>query len=63
MAETIAAPIEPAPADEAVEEDAFATSDFDAQSTASTSVTSSVYQHSFENGRRVRHFRFLVLRP
>jgi hypothetical protein len=26
--------------------------DYDAESSASTSITSSIYRHSFENGRR-----------
>lgn len=48
------APIEAATEADPVEEDEFATSDFDASSNASTSITSSVYSHSYENGRRVR---------
>jgi hypothetical protein len=48
------APIEAATGEEPVEEDEFATSDFDGSSITSTSVTSSVYNHSYENGRRVR---------
>jgi len=46
--------IEVAPAGEAEEGDDFETASFDVASTASTSVQSSVYQHSYENGRRVR---------
>lgn len=48
----VPAPIEAA-ASEIAEEDEFATTDYDGTSTASTSITSSVYEHSFENGRRV----------
>ena len=42
------------------DEDEFETSEYDASSTASTSISSSVYRHSYENGRRVsatRRFR------
>ncbi len=46
--------IEVQPTEEPVDEDEFETSDYDASSTASTSVTSSIYQHHYENGRRVR---------
>ena len=46
--------IEVQPTEAPVEEDEFETSDYDASSTASTSVTSSIYHHHYENGRRVR---------
>lgn len=46
-------PIEAAAEDEPAEEDEFAPSEFDVTSTASTSITSSVYSHAYENGRRV----------
>jgi hypothetical protein len=48
----VAAPIEAAAA-EIAEEDEFATTDYDGSTVASMSVTSSIYQHSYENGRRV----------
>ncbi len=38
---------------ELLDDDEFDASDYDATSTASTSVTSSIYHHHFENGRRV----------
>ncbi|KAB5578083.1 S-adenosyl-L-methionine-dependent methyltransferase [Coniochaeta sp. 2T2.1] len=44
-------------ADQEPEEDEFATSDFDASSTASTSITSSIYSHAYENGRRYHQYR------
>lgn len=37
-----------------VEEDEFEPQDLDTVSAATTSITSSIYQHQFENGRRVR---------
>lgn len=49
-------PIEPIAAHErADEEDEFETSDFDSAtlSSSSTSLNTSIYQHAFENGRRV----------
>lgn len=49
-------PIEPIAAHErAEEEDEFETSDFDSAtlSSSSTSLNTSIYQHAFENGRRV----------
>ncbi|KAH8896810.1 S-adenosyl-L-methionine-dependent methyltransferase [Thozetella sp. PMI_491] len=49
--------IEPTAEDEAAEEDEFEPNDLDAQSTASTSVTSSIFQHHFENGRRYHHYK------
>ncbi|KPM45556.1 hypothetical protein AK830_g945 [Neonectria ditissima] len=41
------------------EEDEFATSDYDGDTVASgsTSVTSSIYQHAYENGRRYHQYR------
>jgi len=41
-----------APGDGPAEGD-FATSEYEADSNASTSITSSIYKHSYENGRRV----------
>lgn len=43
------------PGEQVEEEDEFATSDYDASSlsSSSASLTSSVYQHAYENGRRV----------
>jgi SAM-dependent methyltransferase len=50
--------IEPADADEPVEEDEFAITDgYDTRSHASTSATSTIYAHTFENGRRYQHFK------
>lgn len=49
-------PIEPIAAHErSEEEDEFETSDFDSAtlSSSSTSLNTSIYQHAFENGRRV----------
>jgi hypothetical protein len=47
-------PIEAASVGDHEEEDEFAIEQYDTASTASTSVASSVYSHSYENGRRVR---------
>jgi hypothetical protein len=49
-------PIEPIAHDQhALEEDEFETSDFDSEtlSSSATSLNTSIYQHAFENGRRV----------
>ncbi len=46
--------IEAAAPDEAEDAGEFEPSEFDASSTTSGSVTSSVFHHSYENGRRVR---------
>lgn len=44
--------------DEVHDEDEFVLTDgYDTASTGSTSVTSSVYAHSIENGRRYQHFK------
>lgn len=49
-------PIEPATGP--AEEDEFETTDdFDTRSTGSTSATSSIYAHTFENGRRYQYFK------
>ncbi|KAI9152037.1 S-adenosyl-L-methionine-dependent methyltransferase [Paramyrothecium foliicola] len=40
-----------------VDEDEFNELEWDAESSASASITSSVLQHSFEHGRRYHHFR------
>lgn len=56
MATTIQEPIEPITADQHSEdENEFQTSDFDSStlSSSSTSLNTSIYQHAFENGRRV----------
>lgn len=50
---TLPEPIEAAAADDREDEDEFAIEEWDADSSASTSVTSSVLFHSYENGRRV----------
>lgn len=52
---TLAEPIEPSAPGDHPDEDDFSTSACDAQSLASssTSLNSSVYQHAYENGRRV----------
>lgn len=51
--------IQPAAADEPVDDDEFAITDgYDNRSTGSTSVTSSVYAHTFEHGRRYQHFKY-----
>lgn len=44
-----------------VDEDEFNELEWDAESSASASITSSVLQHSFEHGRRVR-MRFAASR-
>ncbi|KAH8664806.1 S-adenosyl-L-methionine-dependent methyltransferase [Ilyonectria robusta] len=48
-----------APGEQVEEEDEFATSDYDASSlsSSSASLTSSVYQHAYENGRRYHQYR------
>lgn len=38
-----------------VEGDEFDARDFDSSTAASTSITSSLVEHSYENGRRVGH--------
>ncbi|KAI1013703.1 hypothetical protein LB503_010698 [Fusarium chuoi] len=51
-------PIEPIAAHErSEEEDEFETSDFDSAtlSSSSTSLNTSIYQHAFENGRRISY--------
>jgi SAM-dependent methyltransferase len=40
-----------------VEDDEFDAVEWDADSSASTSITSSVLQHSYEHGRRYHHYR------
>jgi hypothetical protein len=54
-ASTTTAPIEASAPGEHIDDDDFATSDYDAESisSSSASLTSSIYQHAFENGRRV----------
>lgn len=53
-----AAAIEPAPRDYQRDADEFSLSDgFTMHSTGSMSVTSTVYSHTMENGRRFQHFR------
>jgi hypothetical protein len=52
---TLPTPIEAATIEDPEEEDEFAIEDFDASSSMSTSITSSVYSHAYENGRRVRY--------
>lgn len=48
----------PAAPDEVHDEDEFALTDgYETASTGSTSVTSSVYAHTYENGRRYQHFK------
>ena len=50
--------IEPADADEPIDEDEFAISDgYDTRSVGSTSATSTIYAHTFEHGRRYQHFK------
>jgi hypothetical protein len=53
--------IVPAGEDHVAEEDEFELTDltdgYDTASTGSTSVTSSVYAHTIENGRRYQHFK------
>lgn len=44
-------------ATEPPEEDEFLEQEYDASSTATTSVTSSVYAHTIEHGRRYRSFK------
>jgi len=56
MATTTQDPIEPITAEQhAEEEHEFESSDFDSAtlSSSSTSLNTSIYQHAFENGRRV----------
>ncbi|KAK5659925.1 hypothetical protein OQA88_13389 [Cercophora sp. LCS_1] len=52
--------IEPAPSDFSSDSDEFALTDpfaDDGAARSSTSVTSSIYAHTFENGRRYQHFK------
>jgi len=50
--------IEPAGPDDDTDEDEFALTDgYETASTGSTSVTSSIYAHTYENGRRYQHFK------
>lgn len=50
--------IEPATPDDPVEEDEFApTEGYDTRTTGSTSVTSSIYAHNYEHGRRYQYFK------
>ncbi|KAK8064381.1 hypothetical protein PG994_007019 [Apiospora phragmitis] len=52
------APIEPAGSDHSVDSDEFEPEEWDARSSnASTSISSSVYNHTFENGRRYHSYR------
>ncbi|KAK3358747.1 hypothetical protein B0T25DRAFT_587903 [Lasiosphaeria hispida] len=50
--------IEPAAEDDIEDEDEFAITDgYDTRSSKSTSAASTIYAHTFENGRRYQHFK------